>query len=137
MDSFCCEVEFDSICVGEAVQCGADCGTNEGSCCDTADEGGCGDEEVEDCICAVDSQCCLSGYDQLCIDQAVAACGLQCELPPPESDCCEASDVGQCTDQEVSDCVGEFDAYCRNVAYDENCVAMGITYCNANCEEGE
>ncbi len=137
LDPYCCEIDFDGLCVMEAVECGADCGTNEGSCCETAEEGGCGDEEVEDCICAVDAQCCLSGYDQLCIDQAVASCSLQCEQPLPDSDCCEASEVGQCTDDEVNACVCAFDPYCCNVSYDENCVAMGITYCGASCEEGE
>ncbi len=137
LDSWCCEGEFDSLCVMEAVECGADCGTNEGSCCETADEGGCGDEQINDCVCAADAQCCLSGYDQLCVDQAVAECGLQCEQPPPESDCCEASEVGQCTDAEVNDCVCAFDPYCCNVSYDENCVSMGVTYCGATCQEGE
>ena len=98
MDPFCCEVAFDTLCAMESIgECGAEC-LGPGNCCETTSEPGCNIPEVNSCVCATDPQCCMQSYDELCITQAQAECELMCEMPPPESDCCSASQSPGCTD---------------------------------------
>ncbi len=138
LDPFCCGAVFDASCVSLAIgQCGMQCGTNQGSCCETSDEGGCGDAVIEQCVCATDPQCCYGGYDELCIAEAAGECGLSCSTQPPESDCCQPSELPGCSDPSVSECVCEFDPYCCGTSFDETCTNVAVAYCGASCEKGK
>jgi hypothetical protein len=49
-------------------------------CCEvTEGVAGCGDADIEDCVCAVDSYCCDTEWDAICVDEveslACAYCG--------------------------------------------------------------
>lgn len=68
-DPFCCDDQWDEICVVAVVIHG--CGTCEGvggdgDCCAANDTPGCDDDEIEACVCAADSQCCLEAWDDTC-----------------------------------------------------------------------
>jgi hypothetical protein len=135
VDSFCCQVAFDAICVSEALQCGGTC-SNEGAesdCCSASSAPGCTDQAVHDCVCATDFACCSSGFDDVCVAQAIAECGAQCTLPPPESDCCSASSAPGCTVPEVQACVCGIDPFCCTAGFDENCAALADSQCGAEC----
>ena len=137
LDSFCCQVAFDAICVSEALtSCGATC-SNEGAesdCCTASAAPGCTDQAVHDCVCATDLGCCTSGFDQVCVAQAIAECGAACSLPPPQSDCCSASAVPGCTVPEVQECVCGIDPFCCAGSFDENCVGLAQGACGATCQ---
>jgi hypothetical protein len=135
LDSFCCAVAFDSICVSEALQCGGTCPNDgaESDCCSASSVPGCTDQTVHDCVCATDFACCSSGFDDVCVAQAVAECGAQCNLPPPVSNCCSASSTPGCTVPEVEACVCAIDPFCCASGFDENCAALADSQCGAEC----
>jgi hypothetical protein len=68
--------------------CANDCGLCAGDCCtastptDSRVGGGCGDQAVSQCVCAIDSSCCRLGWSATCIDIAKNSCGLVCETCP-------------------------------------------------------
>lgn len=137
LDSFCCQVAFDEICVNLALtSCGATCSNAgaESDCCAASDAPGCTEQTVHDCMCATDLSCCTSGFDDVCVAQAIAECGAQCELPPPQSDCCSASSVPGCTVPEVQECVCGIDPFCCAGSFDPNCAALAEGQCGAVCQ---
>jgi len=96
MDSYCCNNQWDSICVGECVQQCGGCGpgTDGGPKLDSgtvADQGpvgdgggpgcvvsaspGCGGCACEACVCQMDSYCCNTEWDSICVDECVQQCG--------------------------------------------------------------
>lgn len=134
LDPFCCEVEFDSLCVQESLgQCGGTCPAGEGSCCEAQEGPSCEDTDVLSCLCAIDIQCCVSNYDEVCAQEAVAACGASCEVAPPDSDCCSPGENPSCTDSDVADCTCDIDPFCCAHPFDENCVAIAAGFCGAEC----
>ncbi len=134
-DSFCCEVAFDAICVSLALQCGGSCSNQgaESDCCSASGAPGCTDQSVHDCVCATDFACCSSGFDDVCVAQAISECGAQCTLPPPESNCCSASSAPGCTLPEVQACVCDIDPFCCTAGFDESCAALADSQCGAEC----
>ena len=134
LDPFCCNNPFDQLCVQVALQqCGGTCPVGDGSCCETSEGPGCEDQETLDCVCAIDVQCCMSSYDDLCAEEAVAACGLSCEMPEPDSDCCSPGENPGCTDPAVAECTCAIDPLCCAHPFDENCVSIAAGYCDAAC----
>jgi hypothetical protein len=100
-DSFCCDASWDNICVSEALDpCGAVCegdteggvststglvsssdagsGGNPGDCCVSNPTPGCGDPEVESCVCLLDPFCCEIEWDGICVGEALDPCGAVC-----------------------------------------------------------
>lgn len=70
--------------------CGDVCGGAEGAC--SLPHGGLGCDDPACCaaVCAIDPACCVDGWDSLCVEQAIPACGL---TPPANDLCAEAIDV--------------------------------------------
>jgi hypothetical protein len=81
LDDFCCSIQWDDVCVGEANDCGAGCvgggGGGAGDCCVAQDLPGCSDAGVEACVCALDDFCCSVTWDETCVLEA-ADCGAIC-----------------------------------------------------------
>ncbi len=99
VDSYCCDTDWDSICVGlvdseGCGQCGGGAGGTTGmgsggttgmggggagDCCAPNGSPGCDDPSVQTCVCAVDAFCCDSEWDQICADlvdgEACGDCG--------------------------------------------------------------
>ena len=134
IDSWCCEVDFDDVCLEISfMECAVSCPLGEGDCCEAAETPGCDDQDIQDCVCSADSFCCTDAYDPYCAELAMAACGLQCETLPPDSDCCEVGEAPGCTDSDVNDCVCGVDPICCAHPFDENCVQLAIGICGAQC----
>jgi hypothetical protein len=94
-DAYCCEAQWDEMCVDAVAGCGATCGGGGGSggtgdgdgdgggagtdCC-YAHFGstGCEVEAIEQCVCALDSYCCQQAWDWTCVEQAHQHCDAQC-----------------------------------------------------------
>lgn len=89
-DPFCCDQQWNEECVFSVDELGCgDCGGvmpppdpsgGGGGCCMPTGGPGCGDLDVEECICGFvgDVYCCLEDWDQQCADEVVmfgcAAC---------------------------------------------------------------
>ena len=77
MDGFCCNNHWDSICAGEADECGS-C---TGDCCASNGSPGCDEESVEVCVCDLDPFCCDVTWDNLCAGEAEDPCNAICCFP--------------------------------------------------------
>ena len=90
VDPFCCNVEWDSICVGRVTSAAGDsCDCCEGH----ADATGCyvpglpvvQRQDVSDCVCEIDPFCCDVNWDGVCASEVESlGCGI-CpdDCPPP------------------------------------------------------
>lgn len=139
MDPFCCEVSWDEACVEDTdvYQCG--CGTPPGTsdtsdtsettdtgeltdCCVPSPEPGCLDPEIESCVCALDSFCCDTAWDQQCTALvSEGGCGM-CTYPTGTGDCCTENGTIGCEDADVQDCVCVGDPFCCTIEWDGICV---------------
>jgi hypothetical protein len=136
-DGFCCEVEWDAVCVDLAVQvCGLDCG---GGGCehDLCEAGGPLDPACDTCVtdvCNIDAFCCEVEWDAVCIDLAVATCGLDCGGGGDcEHDLCEAGAPLDPTCDACATTVCDVDAFCCEVEWDAVCVDLGVQLCGLDC----
>ncbi|MEM6989421.1 MAG: hypothetical protein AAF721_02950 [Myxococcota bacterium] len=55
------------------------------------------------------------------------------ELCGVDPACCEAGAIGDCPSTGLQQCVGQFDAYCTDVAWDAQCVVEATVMCGAAC----
>lgn len=115
---------------------GDDSGPSNG-CCSPSSSGGCNDAVVAACVCEGDPFCCSTEYDALCVNQAISRCGQDCDDRPPASDCCSASSVPGCSDAPVAACICEIDPFCCVFRFDQSCVNLGVSRCNASCSQVE
>lgn len=78
-DDFCCQSEWDALCVQEAatVCAGAGCGPSLGSCFATSPAAGCNDATCCESVCVLDPICCLAAWDAICAAEAVQLCDAQ------------------------------------------------------------
>jgi Dual-action HEIGH metallo-peptidase len=75
-DSYCCDVAWDGLCVGEVASLGFGlCGS---SCCGPHGGGGCDNGGVQACVCAADSYCCNVAWDGLCVAEVESLGCSQC-----------------------------------------------------------
>jgi hypothetical protein len=140
IDPFCCDVAWDSICIGEAEDlCGDLCATG-GSCppaandCCTTGGPGCSDVACCDIVCALDAFCCDTAWDSICVDEAVANCGIKCGSPcgGAANDCCTTGGPG-CSDAACCETVCALDPFCCDTAWDGICVDEAIANCGIKC----
>jgi hypothetical protein len=91
MDAYCCTTAWDAQCISEAESyCGASCGgggssgssgSGGGACHDECTQGGPLDASCSSCasdVCAADSYCCSTAWDDVCVNEAAQLCGVQC-----------------------------------------------------------
>lgn len=79
IDSFCCDEQWDGMCVESAQNdCGLVCMNAGGDCCAPSGGLGCDDMAVSDCVCALDPFCCDTQWDGQCVDEAQNDCILDC-----------------------------------------------------------
>ena len=105
-------------------------------CCTAAPGPGCADPGLLACLCERDTECCGTRYDELCVTQAMADCGLRCADASPQSDGCSASLAPGCTSPSVEACVCDIDPYCCVGGFDQNCVHLAQNRCAAPCAAG-
>lgn len=77
-DSFCCQGEWDELCVAgvEAFGCGGCGDPGDGSCCLAHGGPGCDDAAVAACVCEAEPSCCSDMWDDGCVEAVEAAgCG--------------------------------------------------------------
>ncbi len=128
-------------------------------CCDPGGLG-CKIETVEACVCAFDEYCCDTMWDQLCVDEAIGQCELECKEDHDKKDdgkngddkkdddkkdcdkkdddkkknCCTPHEEAGCGSDAVEGCVCQIDAYCCTDTWDQQCVETAQTQCQVTCE---
>ena len=112
VDSFCCEVEWDEICVDVATEDCEACGGGGGDPGPSCGDGACAGAET------------------------CGSCPADCGECPADSDCCTAVETPGCTDGAVQACVCAFDAWCCDNAWDAICVSEAHDDCEA-CGGGD
>ncbi len=61
-----------------------DTGEPGGSCCQVSASAGCGDPQIQTCVCTIDPSCCQEVWSQECVDLAGMTCNDPgCTEPPP------------------------------------------------------
>lgn len=121
---------------GETISsCPADCpGTN--LCCVPSSDfsPGCGNTELQECVCAEDEFCCdpLGAWDTTCLVIAEIDCG-GCTGP-----CCSGGSTAGCGstfdfDFDCESAVCEIDAFCCDFVWDDECADIAIAQAGATC----
>lgn len=88
-DPFCCDVDWDDVCAGSAIDLCNNCSGSGGSgggpaaCAhDPCTSGAALTKGCDACVtavCASDSFCCKTAWDSYCVEQATSACGTTCQ----------------------------------------------------------
>lgn len=109
----------------------------EGDCCEDNNSPGCDEPDVQTCVCAIDSFCCDTEWDNICAGYAADdcdACGGG-STGEPNEDCCTVQDSPGCTDPGIETCVCANDAYCCDTQWDATCVGrVGSDLCGPSCD---
>ena len=101
VDSLCCDVEWDLICVDFAVDLCATC-PGKGSCFEDGDTPSCDDAACCEIVCTIDAFCCHTVWDLICVGEAELLClnepcDLKCPAGAiPEFDLCDEDTNGGC-----------------------------------------
>ncbi len=108
------------------------CDSATGDCCSPHEGIGCETPACCDCVCALDSFCCETFWDNICVDQAIADCPSECGCPLTsacglfENSCCEAGSVVGCNNSECCNCVCDTDAFCCSTEWDDLCATQEL-----------
>ncbi|MHC5111177.1 MAG: pullulanase X25 domain-containing protein [Planctomycetota bacterium] len=151
-DPFCCDSEWDDICVENVVSLGCgrcnseDCNNNDipdecdlqppsHNCCETGHGPGCSDPVIEPCICGTDPFCCELEWDSICVANVESlGCGTcatdcnnngvpdECDLEAPPHNCCGIGHGPGCSDLTITACVCAADPFCCDTDWDFTCV---------------
>ena len=81
VDSYCCSTAWDRLCVNEVGSvCGKSCSGN--SCahaiCTSGGNLANGCDPCVTQICTVDSYCCTTAWDSICVGEVASVCGKSC-----------------------------------------------------------
>jgi hypothetical protein len=140
LDSFCCNVEWDGICVGIAnlsSECSMglspQCGSPAAGDCFAADDSlpGCADIDCCDNVCDEDPFCCQFTWDLICVEEAELYCS---RIPagcghPEAGDCFKGHETPFCTDLSCCETVCAQDFFCCDVQWDELCAEQAFDVC--------
>ena len=132
IDAFCCDIEWDDFCAGEAAglctgsfeSCGAvgtgDCGVGSGGA-------GCADDTCCNTVCMEDPFCCVTTWDDLCAERATAACGLTCGAGA--GSCFVSNGTPGCQTESCCQRICETDTFCCTTVWDQECADLAATQC--------
>lgn len=153
-DSFCCNIQWDQICIQESeATCGNTCtvcgngiceaGETPSTCpqdCtptfahDVCDPGAPLDPACDTCandICSTDPFCCTVFWDRVCVQESETVCGKVCE--GCAHDFCNVGDplASNCDACATSVCAA--DPFCCQTAWDSRCVQEAADGCGLTC----
>ncbi len=124
-DEACCDPEqtWDSQCESVArEECSLECPCND--CCQAQEEGseivGCGEKPCQECVCALDANCCFEEWDGICAARASDECERRCSCEPV-SNCCVGRDEPGCEIPSCEACVCDLDSFCCDDFWDGGC----------------
>lgn len=102
-----------------------------GPCCEAQEMAGCGDANIEACVCATESFCCDVEWDVFCTVQTVLLGCAECPGIGGGGDCCAAHGNPGCDDDTVEQCVCNEDYVCCVDPWDDICVGIAMDTCAA------
>ncbi len=106
---------------------------NAGDCCVPAVTAGCSDIAIEGCVCGLDSFCCDSQWDDLCVSTAETSCGAPCGgAGGTGGACCFPQAAPGCGNAAVEACVCGLDPFCCSSQWDDLC-ASSVPGCGFSC----
>ena len=131
-DPYCCDVEWDDFCAGEASGlCTGSfdaCGPGAGSCASDNDSPGCEDVECCNMVCMEDPFCCVDTWDEKCAEEAFGPCMLACG---GQSGACftdhNLPDSPGCSDEVCCEAVCTLDVFCCETTWDQGCAELAAT----------
>jgi len=127
-DPFCCDNNWDSICVDEAQELCAGCGsTTSGSCFVTHANTGCNDGDCCAMVCDIDTFCCATSWDSICVGEAqelCAGCG-----DPASGSCFSSHGNPGCNIGSCCSTVCNFDTFCCDNNWDSICANEAEDLC--------
>jgi hypothetical protein len=131
IDPFCCNSQWDSICVnGANVNCPT-CGDPEtGSCYVGKEDPYCNNGACCQTVCALDPFCCNQQWDSICAATAIQACP-GCGNPTAGT-CYSAHATPFCEDQTCCQTICASDPFCCNTEWDFICAGSAVNSC-AGC----
>lgn len=110
-----------------------------GDCCETDGSAGCEDDDITECVCAIEPYCCApqQGWTDLCTGLAASHCEAPCPALPP-GNCCEPHAGLSCDQPELAACACEIHFQCCarpdiSWPWDDYCVGLVAEHCNADC----
>jgi hypothetical protein len=128
IDAFCCDVAWDSYCVGTAFGACDLCGVpGAGSCLAPHATPSCDDEPCCRDVCTLDPACCTTAWDAGC---AIAAASLCADCDEPRAGSCLSPHANPaCNEANCCASVCMTDTTCCEVAWDEDCARLAIELC--------
>ncbi len=128
VDTFCCNNQWDSICVNEANDLCLGCGgVSTGSCYVAHLTPHCEDQTCCDAVCAIDAFCCNNQWDSICVNEATSLCN-SCGGSATSS-CYVTHNNPHCNDADCCNTVCAVDAFCCNNQWDSICVGEALDLC--------
>ncbi len=128
-DGVCDVTEDCNTCPGDCGACGA-CAHDK---CATGVALTSGCDPCVTQICAVDSYCCTSSWDSVCVDEVLSVCGLSCAGGACAHDKCV---TGVALTSGCDPCVTQVcavDDFCCNTDWDSICVDEVLSVCGLSC----
>jgi hypothetical protein len=142
LDPFCCNIEWDLICVLAAEDlcgCGGPsleaCETSTNDCFSAGTGPGCADFVCCPFVCNADPSCCVTDWDQFCAAIANEFCEGGPVDPPTTgcgtapNDCFTTALDGGCSDAICCEAVCDADPFCCNYEWDLLCVLGALALC--------
>ena len=140
-DPNCCsddpDLFWDAQCAAVAREdCSVECPC--GDCCLQQQVAGCGEEVCQECVCALDSNCCDADegiWDGICVAQASTGdCANRCSCEPPSNCCVSRPDEAGCEISECEACICAIDSFCCDELWDSGCAEdISVSSCQAEC----
>lgn len=133
VDSYCCLIDWDGLCVSQALEICAGCGDVEaGSPYEANGTPGCDDLTCCAAVCAADSWCCEVQWDAVCRDQALVLCAGCGDADAGSCFTAHATEQPSCDDSDCCVSVCGADPYCCTVNWDAICRNQAFVSC-AGC----
>jgi hypothetical protein len=134
-DSYCCNNQWDNVCVAEAQDLCYGCGgVSTQSCYVVHDTPHCDEQACCDAVCAVDSYCCNNHWDAFCVTESNDLCN-SCGSALTGS-CFQTHAKPHCDNDACCDTICAFDTYCCNTQWDSICVREALDFCEVDVLAG-
>jgi hypothetical protein len=106
-----------------------------GDCCVANGTPGCDNTTCCDLVCTAEPNCCLIGWSQSCVDQALSLCGDVCTASgcPGTESCCESHASPGCDDEECCERVCVANPNCCSSVWSGSCVTAAQALCGSLC----
>lgn len=131
VDSMCCEEVWDDWCASEAAGlCNggfSTCATGD-SCTAVHETGGCADEACCHDVCSIDPYCCLTQWDETCVELEAVTCFSTCTAAGGPCDAAHGSPG--CNDRACCAEVCPRDSFCCMTEWDEGCTLLAAEVCD-------